>query len=55
MEQKSANRIHKAGTATVMAINKTSGGMGKNEDSIKEIMQRAGKAYGVVAQCKTQS
>ncbi len=43
-EQKSEIRIHNLGMATVIAINKISGGIGKNEDSTKEIIQRAGKA-----------
>ena len=43
-EQKSANRIHNLGRATVIAINKISGGIGKNDDSTKAITQRAGKA-----------
>tara|TARA_B100001123_G_scaffold203329_1_gene230553 strand:- start:78 stop:245 length:168 start_codon:yes stop_codon:yes gene_type:complete len=55
MEQKREYRTHKAGTATVMAISKMSGGMGKKEDSTKDIANRAGSAYGVAAQCKTQS
>jgi len=44
MEQKRENRIYNAGTATVMAINKISGGIGKNDDSTKEMTQRAGRA-----------
>ena len=44
MEQKKENRNHNAGTATVIAISKISGGIGKNDDSAKEIAQSAGRA-----------
>ncbi|MFQ5751992.1 MAG: hypothetical protein ACE5HI_08340 [bacterium] len=37
------------------AINNTSGGIGKNEDSAKAKKNRAQDAYGVSAQCKTHS
>ena len=40
----SANRNQPAGIATTIAINNTSGGMGKNDDSINEMMNNAGIA-----------
>jgi hypothetical protein len=44
MEQNKENFNQSAGTATTIAINKTSGGIGKNEDSINEIQNNAGSA-----------
>lgn len=43
-EQKKENLIQSAGTATVMAINKTSGGIGKKDDSTNETKNNAGSA-----------
>ncbi len=50
MEQTNANLNHRVGTAMVIAIKSTSGGIGKNEDSAKEIIAKAGSACGVADQ-----
>ena len=43
-EQTSANRSHPDGTATTIAINKLSGGIGKKEDSTNETINKTGSA-----------
>ncbi len=39
----------------IKAINKASGGMGKNDDSANAIKNKAIAPFGESAQCKTQS
>ena len=43
-EQKNAKRNQPAGAATTIAINKTSGGTGKKEDSTKAMINKTGSA-----------
>ncbi len=55
VEQTNAKRNHPTGDATTIAISKISGGIGKKEDSINEMINKTGRAYDVVAHCRTQS
>ena len=46
---------HLPGAAATMAMSRTSGGIGKNEDSAKAMRNSATMLWGVSAQCMVQS
>ncbi len=54
-EQYKANLKDFRGIDIARAINRTSGGIGKKDDSANARMNNAGTPYGVSAQCSTQS